>query len=328
MMLLIVLLLVSLVEYTISQNTCQCSLSNTRCSITNDNCVKHPTIYVPACTKHDKSCTCECRVLLPNNDHINNNIYNDDYNNLRNFLHTAIDLTFDKIDTTTSSYNRVVSRNGLYKQITINNAIPLSDDETLELVITTLNPTSSTDWNKLKPVAWKVVVFNSQRPTAFIQYEDSYKISVPQISSKNIVIPSTITACDINDQFSLEGDKTNYLWKNVGTDATNMVQATNNIPNNKFNMAFIINDKVATIKESVSYKDYAQFSPTPKLYFTITSDYQESEIIKSVISSQTFLLDLINYTEDITATLSISPQGAKVVTFSDGNKYIPCSLTL
>lgn len=322
---LILFLLVALVEYTISQGTCQCSLSNTRCSITNDNCDKHPTLYVPACTKHDTSCTCICGAILPNNDHINNN---DDYYNLRNFLHTAIDLTFDKIDITTSAYNPVVRRNGLYKEITINNEIPLSDDDTLELVITTLNPTSSTDWNKLKPVAWKVVVFNSQRPTALIQYKDSYKISVPQISSKNIVIPSTIKDCNINDQFSLEGDKTNYLWKKVGTDAKDMVQATNNIPNNKFNMAFIINDKVATLKESVSYKDYAQFSPTPKLYFTITSDYQESEIIKSVISSQTFLLDLINYTEDITATLSISPQGAKVVTFSDGNKYIPCSLTL
>jgi hypothetical protein len=257
---------------------------------------------------------CTTRGSAGHDDHHEENL------KLREFLITAVNLAFDRVDGQETDHDNPLGgpSPGLVKNIQISNNIPLLGTDTLELVITTFDPTDNSGWKDIFPVAWKVVTFNRQSTAGSVTYKDSYTLSVPQIDSGNRVIPATEISCSIGEKLKLTGLSTNYLWESEGKiDLGVTVTARNAIPSQFYNMAFAINGKTAAVKKNVPFDSSAQFKPTPVLYFTITNDYEESEVIQSVITSKTFRLDLINYSNRIQATLAIAADGSRIITFDN-----------
>jgi len=205
---------------------------------------------------------------------------------------------------------------GFFRNFTVTNNIPLTGSNTLNLVVTTMDPTNQTSWGDELPVAWKVVLFNRNSVPALFTYQDNYQLTTAQIDTNNMITPGTSQVCQVGDQYQIDGSQNSPLWTFNSNSGGNPINAKNNVKLSNFNIGFIINNQTAVVKTQVNYLSVGNFNPTPKLYFTVVSQIQQSQVLTSAVASQTFMCDMSKYTQNISPTIFLGSDGSTQIAFS------------
>jgi len=205
---------------------------------------------------------------------------------------------------------------GFTRTFTVTNTVPLSGSRTLSLMMTTIDPTQETVWGALNPVAWRIIIFNSQSQPASVTYQDNYVIATSQIDSGGIITPSVSKSCSTGDQWNITGTQTSPLWQFGSNSGGNPINATNTVKNALFDIGFYVNSFPAVVCEAVNYQSFAQFNPTPQMFFTVVSQIKQSQVLQSAVVSQTFQCDMAKFASSISATVGIASDGSTQVTFT------------